>query len=128
MVSFTTLDRLTALEQEMEQAGRLEEKRALHEARVALTRREQGFVTTGVAAERLGVSIPTVKRWVERGALSGGSLGTRWLVATESIDRLLALRRSLAALDREGNPAPEELEALDQQAQRAGTGDRGAGD
>ena len=112
MVSFTTLDRLTALEQEMERAGRAEDRRALHEARVALARSAQGFVTTGVAAERLGVSIPTVKRWIERGTLAGGLLGSRWLVSVESIERVLSLRRSLAALDHEGNPTPEELAEL----------------
>lgn len=112
MVSFTTLDRLSALEEEMAQAGRSEEQQALRDARRALARPDQGFVTTGVAAERLGVSIPTVKRWIARGTLAGGSFGARWLVSTESIERLLTLRSALRALDREGNPTPEELEEL----------------
>ncbi|HET8630263.1 MAG TPA: helix-turn-helix domain-containing protein [Thermomicrobiales bacterium] len=111
MVRFSTLDRLAALEAEMDRAGRPEEQRALREARIALARADQGFVTTGVAAARLGVSIPTVKRWVARGTLVGGALGTRWLVSNESIERVLALRRALAALDREGNPTPDELAA-----------------
>jgi excisionase family DNA binding protein len=124
MVSFTTLDRLATLEQEMERAGRAEEQRALREARLALARSDHGFVTTGVAAERLGVSIPTVKRWVQRGTLAGGSVGTRWLVSTESVERILSLRRSLNALDREGNPTPEELAALYARPRAAGADER----
>lgn len=85
-----------------------------------MARADQGFVTTGVAAECLGVSIPTVKGWVARGTLAGGALGARWLVSTESIERLLALRRALAALDREGNPTPDELAALDARPGGAG--------
>ena len=112
MVRLATLNQLTALEREMERAGRPEEQRALREARLALARSDQGFVTTGVAAERLGVSIPTVKRWVQRGALAGGAVGTRWLVSTASVERILSLRRSLNGLEREGNPTPEELAAL----------------
>ncbi len=112
MVSFATLDRLTALEREMERTGRLDDKRALHEARLALARSTREFVTTGIAAERLGVSIPTVKRWIERGTLAGGQLGGRWLVSVESIERVLSLRRSLAALDQEGNPTPREIAEL----------------
>lgn len=112
MVRLATLNCLTALEAEMERSGRPEEQRALHEARLALVRSDQGFVTTGIAAERLSISIPTVKRWIARGVLTGGLLDTRWLVETESIERVLALRRSLHTLDREGNPAPAEIELL----------------
>lgn len=119
MVTFATLDRLSALEREMERAGRTAEREALREARRALVRQEPDFVTTGVAAERLGVSIPTVKRWIARGALTGGSLGTRWLVSADSVEAVLALRRSLGALDREGNPTPEEITALHAQPREA---------
>lgn len=112
MVDLTILDRLAALEREMERAGRGEDRRALREARLALAGFEHEFVTTGVAAERLGVSIPTVKRWVARGTLDGGARGTHWLVSAESIDRVLALRHSLDALAREGDPTPEELAEL----------------
>ncbi len=64
---------------------------------------------TGVAAERLEVSIPTLERWIARRTLAGGSFGARWLVSTESIERLLSLRSALLALDRAGNPTSEEL-------------------
>ena len=53
-----------------------------------------------------------MKRWVTRGALTGGSLGTRWLVTANSVERLLSLKRSLAALDQEGNPTPAEVADL----------------
>ncbi|MBI4493447.1 MAG: helix-turn-helix domain-containing protein [Chloroflexi bacterium] len=112
MVKLGTLDTLAELEQEMARAGRMREGEALREALRALARSDPGLLTTGQAAERLGVSIPTVKRWVERGALAGGAMGGRWLVALESVERLLRLRESLAALDREGNPTDEELREL----------------
>ncbi|MGI8550966.1 MAG: helix-turn-helix domain-containing protein [Dehalococcoidia bacterium] len=121
MVTFQTLGRLAALEQEMERAGRLEERQALREARLALIRPAQGLVGTGVTAERLGVTIPTVKRWIERGALEGGSMGTRLLISTESIERMLSLRQSLAALDAEGNPTPEEIREFDARSPRSQT-------
>ncbi|HZS00196.1 MAG TPA: helix-turn-helix domain-containing protein [Chloroflexota bacterium] len=112
MVSLATLRRLAELENEMAQAGRPAEQQALHEALRSLGRPERGFLTTGQAADRLQVSIPTVKRWVERGALVGGQLGGRWLVAAESVERLEGLRAALAALDQEGNPSAAELRAL----------------
>ena len=107
MVRLATLSTLAELEDEMARAGRSREQAALRDARQALARPERGFLTTGQAAERLGVSIPTVKRWVERGALAGGATRGRWLVSTDSVDRLLRLRESLLALDREGNPSDD---------------------
>ncbi|HEY8746227.1 MAG TPA: helix-turn-helix domain-containing protein [Chloroflexota bacterium] len=112
MVDLATLTTLEALEQEMAQTGRAREKAALQEALGALARPERGFLTTGRAAENLGVSIPTIKRWVERGALTGGALGGRWVVSQDSVDRLVQLRESLLALDREGNPTADEVKAL----------------
>lgn len=112
MVKLTTLSTLAELEREMARAGRSREEEALREALRALARPERGFLTTGQAAEKLGVSISTVKRWVERGALGGGAMGGRWLVAAESVERLLRLREALVALDREGNPTPEEIQEI----------------
>lgn len=105
MITGTTLNTLSQLRHEMAHAGRTAEEAALQEALLVLARRERGFLSTGQAAERLGVSIPTIRRWVERGALAGGSTGGRWIVAAESVDRLVRLRRALVALDREGNPS-----------------------
>jgi excisionase family DNA binding protein len=112
VVSIATLQTLADLEDEMVRAGRATERQALHEALQSLGRPERGFLTTGQAAERLGVSIPTVKRWIERGALAGGPLGGRWVVATESVEQMVRLRAALAVLDREGNPSPEEIQTL----------------
>ena len=130
MVTLATLTTLEALKQEMAQSGRGSEEAALGQALDALDRPEWGFLTTGKAAERLGVSIPTIKRWIERGTLTGGPLGARWVVSQESVDSLVHLRESLQALDREGNPTPEEVLAMYAQSrtspgQRRGT-DAGA--
>jgi len=114
MVALATLKTLAELEREMGQAGRSAEEAALREAARALARRRGEFLTTGEAAERLGVSIPTVKRWIERGALSGGPMGGRWLVSPQSVDGLVRLRASLIALDREGSPTTEEVRELDE--------------
>src|SRR4051794_29454227 len=112
MVRPTTLSTLAKLEQEMARAGRVREEEALREARDALADPRRRVLTTGQAAERLGVSVPTVKRWIERGVLTATAVGNRWRVAPESVDRLVRLRESLQALDEEGNPSPEEVRAL----------------
>jgi hypothetical protein len=96
----------------MERAGRSREALALRDALRALARSERGFLTNGQAAERLGVIIPTVKRWIERGAVEGGVLSGRWLVSAESVERLIRLRAALVALDEEGNPTPDEVRRL----------------
>ena len=112
MVKLLTLTTLAELEQEMARAGRSREEEALREAVRALARPERGFLTTGQAARRLGVSIPTVKRWIDRGALTGGAMGGRWLVSSEGVEHLVRLRQSLVTLDREGNPTPGEIQQI----------------
>jgi excisionase family DNA binding protein len=111
MVALSTLSTLASLAREMAQAGRSAEEAALREAQSALRRPERGIMTTGQAAGRLGVTIPTIKRWIERGALSGGPVGGRWVVSSESVERVRRVRETLVALDAEGNPAPDELVA-----------------
>src|SRR5919198_2378778 len=95
MVTLATLNTLTALEQEMARSGRAAEQAALHEAVRALARPPRGFLTTGQAAERLGTSIPTVKRWIARGTLDGGPVGGRWVATDASVERVLSMRRVL---------------------------------
>lgn len=112
MVALTTLKTLAELEREMSEAGRSAEEEALREALRTLARRRGEFLTTGEAADRLGVSIPTVKRWIERGALLGGLMGARWVVSSESVEQLVRLRAALFELDREGNPTLEEIREL----------------
>ncbi len=112
MVNLTTLTTLEALEREMAGSGRQREEGALREALNALARPERGFLSTGQAAERLGVSIPTIKRWIERATLAGGAIGGRWVVSQEAVERLVRLRESLQALDKEGIPTPDEVRAL----------------
>ena len=118
MVALTTLKTLAELEREMSEAGRSAEQEALREAVQTLARRRGEFLTTGEAADRLGVSIPTVKRWIERGALAGGPLGGRWVVSPESVEQLVGLRAALDELDREGYPTPEEIREIEERRPR----------
>ncbi len=113
-----SLDTLARLGQEMAEAGRTTEEQALRDAVAELGRFSGGLLTTGEAADRLRVSIPTVKRWIERGALSGVDTGTRWLVTEESVDRVIRIRRNLQEMDEEGNPTDEEIYELTKRTRR----------
>ena len=111
-VKLATLSTLEQLEQEMAAAGRAREEQALREVLNAVRRPPNGYVTTGAAAERLGISIPTVKDWIRRGTLDGGPVGGRWLVDEGSVERVLRIRRILREMDEEGNPTDEEIREL----------------
>jgi excisionase family DNA binding protein len=117
----TTLDTLARLGQEMAEEGRTVEEQALRDAVAELGRFSGGLLTTGEAADRLHVSIPTVKRWIERGALSGVDTGTRWLVTEESVERVIRVRRNLKEMDEEGNPTDEEILELTKRTRRRPT-------
>ena len=108
-MNLATLNDVAKVQQEMEKAGRVSESQALRAVLKSVTGQAGNLVTTGEAAKRLGLSIPTVKRWVERGALEGGEFGGRWLVSAASIDGLMKMRVALAALAEEGNPTSEEI-------------------
>ncbi len=112
-----TLDTLANLATEMIDQGRTTEAEALREA-VSRLGREEGLVTTGEAAARLRISVPTVRRWLERGALVGVNLGTRWLVSEESVERVLRIRRNLREMAEEGYPTEEELLDLERRSRR----------
>ncbi len=122
MMTVATLDTLAQLQKEMAAAHRKTEEKALAEAlnclAKTLNKADNGTYTTGEAAERLGVSIPTVKRWIGRGALKGVPVGTRWLVAKESVERIVRVRKTLAEMDEEGNPTPEEFMELRRRGRR----------
>ena len=77
-VSPSTIERLAELEQEMVASERTTVAEALREALAALVRPSRGWLTTGQAAERLDITIPTVKEWVRRGTLKGRPVGKRW--------------------------------------------------
>ena len=126
MVNRTTLTALAALEREMDQTGRAREKAALQEALEALSHSARGFLTAKQAAESLGVPPATIKCWIERGALIGGALGGSMIVSQDSVDRLVHLRDSLIAMDREGNPTPDEVAVLSPQGDRSAREQRGA--
>ncbi len=114
----TTLDTLARLGQEMAESGRTVEERALKDAVAELGRFSGGLLTTGEAADRLRVSIPTVKRWIARGALSGVDTGTRWLVTEESVERVIRIRHNLREMDEEGSPTDEEILELTKRTRR----------
>jgi excisionase family DNA binding protein len=123
MSDVTTLETLAKLEREMAAGGRDNEVKALQEAVAclsrSLTRGGEGLLTTGEAAEKLGVSISTVKRWVQRGVLRGVDTGTRWLVGREGVERILRMRKALAELDEQGYPTAEEFAAIRRRGRRA---------
>lgn len=118
MVKRATLSTLAELGREMAAAGRAAEEAALREAVGVLSQPPRGFLTTGQAAERLGISIPTVKRWIERGTLSGGPAEGRWLVVAESVDRIIRVRQLFREMDLEGYPTSEEIRELYDRARR----------
>ncbi|HZK67536.1 MAG TPA: helix-turn-helix domain-containing protein [Chloroflexota bacterium] len=113
-----TLDTLARLERELAAEGRTAEVEAVREALSALARPERGLLTTGQAAKRLGVSVTTVKEWVKRGTLKGADTGTRWLVSEESVERILRIRKSVAEMEEEGYPTPEEVHELTKRVRR----------
>ncbi len=104
-----SIEKLVQLAQRLSAGGQAEEAEAVREALSELGQK-LGFITTGAAADQLGVSIPTVRRWTSRGTLDGFDTGTRLLVSQASVERLLRLREDLEAMDEEGNPTPEEIE------------------
>ena len=115
-----TIDALVRLERELETSERKADAEALREAIVALARPGRGLLTTGQAAERLGVAIQTVKNWLQRGTLKGVRTGTRWLVSEESVELVEGFRQTYAQIDaEEGYPSPEEIRRLTKAARRA---------
>lgn len=112
MVKLGTLTTLVELEREMDQAGRNAEREALREAVRALGSSRSDVLTPSEAAGRLGVSIPTVKRWIERRTLDAGRVEGRWLIASASVERLVDVREALRAIELEGLPTDQELQAL----------------
>jgi hypothetical protein len=111
MVNRGILGTLEQLKAEMGRACRSEEESALRDALRALRRSNREFLTAGQAAERLSVSPASIKRWAQRGALVGGTVGSAWLVSAESVEALARLRSSLAEMDHEGNPSADEIRA-----------------
>lgn len=111
-MNLATLNAVANLQAEMEMAGRVADSQALRAVLRSFTGQVGVLMTTGSAARRLGISIPTVKRWIERGTLEGGEFGGRWLVSAASVERIEGMRSALAALAEEGDPTPEEIADL----------------
>ena len=114
----STVRALTELEQEMATTQRAVEAEALRDALAALTRPSRGWLSTGQAAERLGVTVPTVKDWIRRGTLEGQPVGSRWRVSTASVDKVLQVRGMLAEMEDEGNPTAEEIRVRTRRVRR----------
>lgn len=117
-INQSTIETLAELEQEMVAAQRGEAAEALREALAALTRPARGWLTTGQAAERLGVTIPTIKDWIRRGTLKGAPVGSRWVVSEDSVKRILGIRKALEDLEEEGYPTAEEIARLTRETRR----------
>ncbi|MDP2744644.1 MAG: helix-turn-helix domain-containing protein [Dehalococcoidia bacterium] len=117
-INQSTIETLAELEQEMVAARRRAAAEALREALTALARPTRGWLTTGQAAERLGVTIPTIKNWIRRGTLKGAPVGSRWVVSEESVERILGIRKALGDLEEEGYPTSEEIARLTGEARR----------
>ena len=113
------IDTVSRLEQELSESGRIEEAAALKELLAAVARPGRGLLTTGQAAERLGVAVQTVKNWIERGTLRGVNTGTRWLVSEESVATVEGIRRTFAEAAAEGYPSDEEIVALTKRTRQA---------
>lgn len=73
---------------------------------------ERELLTASQAGKLLEVSIPTIKRWVERGTLDGGPVGGRWLIAAESVERIRHIRQLFGEIEAEGYPTDEEIRVL----------------
>ncbi len=118
VVSASLLDELEELKQEMESQGRASKARALREALVALARPARGWITTGQAAEQLGITIPTVKAWILRGALVGRQVGDRWWVSQESVDEVLGFGSGVAQLEQDGASTEEGASEVTREVRR----------
>jgi excisionase family DNA binding protein len=119
-----TLDTVSRLERELSQSGRTVEAKALEELLAAVVRPGRGWLTTGQAAERLGIAVQTVKNWIERGTLRGINTGTRWLVSEKSVETVEGIRRTFTEAADEGYPTPEEIAMLTKRTRRAPKGNR----
>ncbi|HEX5415359.1 MAG TPA: helix-turn-helix domain-containing protein [Chloroflexota bacterium] len=108
----STIRALTELEQEMAEAKRTAEAEALREALAMLARPSRGWLSTGQAAEQLGVTIPTVKEWIRRGTLEGQPVGSRWRVSAASVEKVLQIRGILDEMDGEGRPPDDEIQEM----------------
>jgi excisionase family DNA binding protein len=109
---------LADLEREMKMAQRIPEAEAIREALGVLTRASRGWLSTGQAAERLGISIPTVKDWIKRGTLVGQLVGGRWRVSSASVDKVLEVRQVLTEAEAEGYPSEAEIQELTTRVRR----------
>ena len=47
--------------------------------------REQGYIRATEAAARVGVSVHTIYRWLERGSIMGTRVGRQHFVLTDSL-------------------------------------------
>jgi hypothetical protein len=112
MVKADTLSTLAELEREMAQAGRSAAQAALQEAIRALSQPVREFLTIEQAAQRLGLTVEMVEGCIERGALEGGTVEGRRLVAAEGVESMVSLREALRAIEEEGFPTDEEIRAM----------------
>jgi excisionase family DNA binding protein len=114
----STIRALTELEHEMAEAQRTAVAEALHEALAVLVRPSRGWLSTGQAAEQLGVTIPTVKDWIRRGTLEGQPVGSRWRVSAASVEKVLQLRDVFDEMEDDGRVPDDEIQEMTRSARR----------
>lgn len=51
-----------------------------------MTHRE--YVKTSEVAEKFGVTVLTVRRWIEKGVVKGVKVGGRWFVEADSLKQI----------------------------------------
>lgn len=124
VVKPSTIHALSELEQEMAAAQRPDEAEAIREALAALARPARGWLSTGQAAERLGVTVPTVKDWIRRGTLEGQPVGGRWRVSAASVEKVLQVRGMLTEMEEEGYPTEKDIRDLTRRARQQTAADR----
>lgn len=81
-------------------------KRTYKQAGIML---QDGFITTAIAAEAMGVNVSTVYRWVKTGQIVGTRVGRSWYVRVEDLVEKHASSPTIQQRLRELlHPEPEE--------------------
>jgi excisionase family DNA binding protein len=79
---------------------------------------KRDYLTTGQAARALGVSIHTVKNWIDRGQLQGQRLQSRWYVRRADLVTLLDQLREQSSPVGQSPASVERAERLYREAMR----------
>lgn len=88
-------------------------KRTYKQAGIML---QDGFITTAVAAEAMGVNVSTVYRWVKTGQIVGTRVGRSWYVRVEDlVEKHTSSPTIQQRLKKLLNPEPEPEEEIQEE-------------